>query len=76
MLRPDSLSVADLDYIVVRGTINCNGRFERLGLVYPSELSEQEKLLGALRQWTFRPASRDGQAVAVEVLLVIPMQEA
>lgn len=76
MLRPDPLSTADLDYIVVRGIINCNGRFEQLGLVYPSELSEQEKLLRALRQWTFRPASRDGQAVAVEVLLVIPIQEA
>lgn len=76
MLRPDPLSTADLDYIVVRGIVNCNGRFEQLGLVYPNALSGQEKLLGALRQWTFRPASRDGRPVAVEVLLVIPMQQA
>ena len=74
MLRPDPLNKADLDYIIVGGVINSSGRFEQLGLVYPAELNEQDKLLGALRQWTFRPASRDGQAVAVEALLVIPRQ--
>jgi hypothetical protein len=25
-----------------------------------------------LRQWEFRPAKRDGQSIAVEVLLIIP----
>jgi len=25
-----------------------------------------------LRQWEFRPAKRDGQPIAVEVLLIIP----
>jgi hypothetical protein len=75
ILRPDQFSALDFDYVLVHGIINSKGRFEQLALVYPNELSEQEKLLGALGQWNFRPASRDGQAVAVEALLVIPRQE-
>jgi hypothetical protein len=74
MLRPDTLNAADQDYVVIRAVINSNGQFEQLGLVYPGEVAEQEKLLGALRQWAFRPASRAGQAVAVETLLIIPKQ--
>jgi hypothetical protein len=75
ILRPDELSALDFDYIIVHGIINSTGRFEQLGLVYPSELPEQEKLLGALRQWRFRSARQGGQAVAVEALLVISRQE-
>ena len=75
ILRPDQFSALDFEYIIVHGIINSKGRFEQLALVYPNKLSEQEKLLGALGQWNFRPASRDGQAVAVEALLVIPRQE-
>lgn len=74
ILRPDRLNILDLDYVIVRGDINSNGRFERLALVYPSDLAEEEHLLGALRQWSFRPARRDGEAIAVEAVLIIPRQ--
>lgn len=74
ILRPDQLSSIDFDYVILHGAINENGRFEKLALVYPNELPEQQKLLAALRQWSFRPARREGQAIAIEALLVIPRQ--
>lgn len=74
LLRPNDLAASDSDYIIVHGSINSAGRFEQLTLVYPGELPEQDHLLGALRQWTFRPASRGGQPVMVEALLVIPRE--
>jgi len=72
LFRPDELTAPETDYIIVHGLIGANGRFEQLALVSPESLPENELLLGALRQWRFRPASRDGQAIAVEALLVIP----
>jgi hypothetical protein len=32
-------------------------------------------MLSALREWQFRPASQNGQATAVEILLIIPESE-
>jgi hypothetical protein len=72
--RPDELNALDLDYIIVRGDINIEGHFERLSLVYPGELQGRERLLGAVGHWGFRPASRDGQPIEVEALLIIPRQ--
>lgn len=74
ILRPDQLSALDFDYIIVRGNISPRGRFEQAALVYPNELPEQERLLGAIRHWGFRPAMRGSQAIAVEALLIIPRQ--
>jgi hypothetical protein len=31
-------------------------------------------LLKSLKLWAFRPASRDGEPIAVEVLLIIPRE--
>lgn len=74
ILRPDSLSTLDIDYVMVHGIINSAGRFEKLALVYPEDLPVKAVLLGALRNWSFRPATRDGQAISVEALLVVPRQ--
>jgi hypothetical protein len=43
-------------------------------MLLPAEWAHRNSLLHALQQWKFRPASRNGQAQAVEVLLVIPRQ--
>jgi hypothetical protein len=72
ILRPDQLSTLDFDYVLVHGVITAKGRLEQLSLVYPSELPQGEELLGALRHWSFRPASLAGEAISVEALLVIP----
>ena len=62
------------DYTLVHGVVNTSGRFERLALVVPDEVAKNE-LVPALQQWEFRPASRDGQPSAVEILLIIPHRQ-
>jgi hypothetical protein len=59
------------DYTLIHGFVNAQGRFEQMALVVPDEAAKKE-LLGALQQWEFRPASRDGQPTSVEILLIIP----
>jgi hypothetical protein len=58
--------------VLVHGFVNPNGRFEKLTVAYPPEYSKASLLLSALKQWAFRPASSQGQAVTVETLLIIP----
>ena len=56
-----------------RWTRNALGsRFEKLALVLPVGFPQNDLLVPSLRQWEFRPAKRDGQPIAVEVLLIIP----
>ena len=62
------------DALLVHGFVNSAGRFERLALVFPAEFAKVKFLLNALQQWEFRPARQNGQAAAVEVLLIIPEQ--
>ena len=57
---------------MLHGLVNTEGRFEKLALVLPGEFPGKDLLLSSLRQWEFRPAKRDGQSIAVEVLLIIP----
>jgi hypothetical protein len=72
MLRPDLPAPSDPDYVLVHGTISSSGHFEQLALILPKELAEKKLLLNSLAQWEFRPATRDGQPIKVEVLLIIP----
>jgi hypothetical protein len=44
-------------------------------VVFPSDFSQAQFVLSALRQWRFRPATQNGMVVAVEVLLIIPEEE-
>jgi hypothetical protein len=69
MMRP---ALKYQDVVLVHGFVNAVGRFEELKIVYPPAFSEAPKLLRALKQWVFRPASLNGQAAKVEVLLIIP----
>lgn len=72
--RPSIDADVNTDAIMVHGFVNASGRFEQLAVVFPSELAEAKFLLHALQQWQFRPAMQNGQATAVEVLLIIPDQ--
>jgi hypothetical protein len=74
MTRPSIDADANADAIMVHGFVNTAGRFEQLAVVFPTELAEARFLLHALQQWQFRPAMQNGQATAVEVLLIIPDQ--
>lgn len=71
--RPENLQIPpDTEAILIGGTININGHFENLQLLLPPEWPPKDTLLQALQRWKFRPAARDGEPVAVKVLLVIP----
>jgi hypothetical protein len=74
MLRSDRLSNFDPDYIMVHGMLTSAGQFDQLAMLFPAELEQRDLLLKSLKLWAFRPASRDGEPVAVEVLLIIPRQ--
>jgi hypothetical protein len=73
ILRPDLLpGDFNSDAVMVHGFVNLTGVFERLAIVFPSDFAQAKFLLGALKQWHFRPARQAGQIAAVEVLLIIP----
>ena len=74
MLRSDRLRDFEPDYIMVHGTLTSAGQFDQLAMLFPAELEQRDLLLKSLKQWAFRPAIRDGEPVAVEVLLIIPRQ--
>jgi hypothetical protein len=74
MLRLDRLSDFEPDYVMVHGMLTSAGQFDQLAMLFPSELEQRDLLLKSLQLWAFRPARRDGQPVAVEVLLIIPRQ--
>jgi hypothetical protein len=73
ILRPN-LTSPDLntDALMIHGILTSAGRFESLAIAYPSRFRYASFVLRALRQWQVRPARRNGQATAVEVLLIIP----
>ncbi len=76
IIRPDLAPGAmDADAIMVHGFIDQSGRFDSLHIVFPPDFSQSDFVLKALAQWQFRPAQQNGQAVRVEVLLVIPGDE-
>ena len=63
---------ADVNTIMVHGFVNQAGRFERLGIVFPPRFPLAQFVLMSLQSWQFRPATQNGQAARVEVLLIIP----
>jgi hypothetical protein len=71
--RPN-LTSRDLntDALMVHGILTSAGRFESLAIAFPTRFRYTSFVLHALRQWLFRPARQNGQATAVEVLLIIP----
>jgi hypothetical protein len=74
MTRPSIDSDANADAIMVHGFVSALGRFEQLAVIFPTELAEAKFLLHALQQWQFRPAMQNGQATAMEILLIIPAE--
>lgn len=62
------------DAILVHGLINTKGQFEQLAVVFPQQFPQSQFVLGALRQWQFRPATQNGEVTPVEVLLIIPRE--
>ena len=63
------------DAVMVHGRLNTSGHFEALAVVFPSDFTQAQFVLSALRQWRFRPATQNGVAIALEILLIIPEEE-
>jgi hypothetical protein len=70
--RPSIDEDAQADAIIVHGELTAAGRLEQMAVIFPEQLAESGFLLNALKAWEFRPALRNGQPAAVEVLLIIP----
>jgi hypothetical protein len=70
-LNPDD---ADSDAVMVHGFVDESGHFEKLSVVFPTDLgyAREQLVLGALQQWQFRAGTNDGQIAKLEVLLIIP----
>jgi hypothetical protein len=73
MLRPAlTFAAPDVRYAMIHGFINKDGHFEQLNEVGDRALKNLPELMQALAGWEFRPATKDGMPVAVEILLCIP----
>ena len=73
IVRPNlAAGNVDADAVMIRGFVNESGRFQDLSIVFPQPFSSAQFVLAALQQWQFRPAQQNGQAVRVEVMLIIP----
>jgi hypothetical protein len=70
-LNPDE---ASSDSVMVHGFVDEAGHFEKLSVVFPTDMgyAREQLVLGALQQWQFRSGTRDGQVAKLEVLLIIP----
>lgn len=68
-LAPGSINA---DAVLVHGFVDATGHFDRLSVVFPRDLSQARFVVQSLEQWQFRPASQNGHAARVEVVLIIP----
>jgi hypothetical protein len=71
----DATGGLNANALMIHGFVTVDGRFEALNVVAPQSYAHQELILASLRKWEFRPASQNGQATKVEVLLIIPNME-
>jgi len=73
IVRPNlAPSAVDADALLVHGFVNEAGRFESLHVAFPPDFGQSQFVVGSLQQWQFRPATENGKAAKVEVLLIIP----
>ncbi len=61
-------------YVMVHGYVTPEGLFSNLRVLGRTDPEEAEVVTEVLDQWRFRPASRQGQPVRVEILLAIPAE--
>ncbi len=62
--------------ILVHGFLDTLGKFKALRIVREQTDQLRKQLLPTLEQWEFRPGTRDGMPVLLEILLVIPANRA
>jgi hypothetical protein len=61
--------------IMLHGFVTDLGHFRDLRIVSGMAVAEEYMILALLKHWVFRPATRDGVPVTVEVVLVMPTDQ-
>jgi hypothetical protein len=59
-------------HLMLHGYISVSGRFQELRMLGTGDPKAAAGVVAVLEEWRFRPATQDGKAVRVEVLLAIP----
>ena len=72
--HPSLTLQSDPEYVMVHGFITAAGKFEHLTALGEIDAASTTILVDSLQHWEFRPASRDGEPSAVEILLIIPRE--
>jgi hypothetical protein len=63
----------EVEYMVLHGIINAQGRFEKLAIVGDQARSpDPDAFLRSLSEWEFQPATLDGVAIPVDVVFIVP----
>jgi hypothetical protein len=75
IVRPAIRFRAGAHYAFIHGFVTVSGRFEGLIQAGEQAIENFDSVVGDLQQWEFRPAAKDGQPTAVEILLCIPNSE-
>ncbi len=72
-VRPELTLAPEVEYMVIHGRINAEGRFENLAIIGEQPLRpDPDTLLRSLSEWELRPAAKDGRALPVDVVLIVP----
>ena len=70
---PQVTLTPEAEYMVIHGMINAQGRFEKLAIVGDQPLSpDPDTFLRLLTEWELQPATIDGGAVPVDIVLIVP----
>ena len=72
MYKPAVRTLPGDRYVVVQGLVTEAGRLEQTRIVHHGTADTDVAIETALAGWRFRPATRNGAPVSVEVLLAIP----
>lgn len=72
---PPATMMPRSSYIMVHGFVDKAGKFKDMNVLRAPADQIRELLIPQLTEWVFRPATRDGIPVLVEVLLAIPPHE-
>jgi hypothetical protein len=73
---PDVDLLHSTRYTFIHALLDKAGKFSSLRLLGSMDKTIETALYNLLVQWEFRPATRDGAPVAVEVVLAIPPSKA
>jgi len=72
--RPSVNKRPGVQYVIVHGLLETSGRLEELRVLGPHGAEDGPSIVPVLQQWEFRPATQDGRAVRIEIVLAIPTE--